>query len=124
MDAFATKVLGAAPRLGDIALLKRLMFEAATYVIAQLRPTVQGDSAETPRQLPLAEKAARAEDQRRRLAGVHIERDLVPSHALVDLCCHMHEWGVTWISPGKCTSRESEIQLSTKDQTKIFPSRH
>ncbi|CAE7717441.1 unnamed protein product [Symbiodinium sp. CCMP2592] len=115
MDAFAVKILGAAPRLGDVSILKRLMFESATYVIAQLRQAVQGDSAEQPRKLPLAEKQARAEDQRRRLSGVHIERDLVPSHALVDLCCHMHDVGITWISPGKCTSRESEIQLSTKD---------
>ncbi|CAE7243210.1 unnamed protein product [Symbiodinium sp. CCMP2592] len=120
MDAFAVKILGAAPRLGDVSILKRLMFESATYVIAQLRQAVQGDSAEQPRKLPLAEKQARAEDQRRRLSGVHIERDLVPSHALVDLCCHMHDVGITWISPGKCTSRESEIQLSTKDQSKIF----
>ncbi|CAE7770676.1 unnamed protein product, partial [Symbiodinium necroappetens] len=115
MDAFATRILGAAPRLGDIALLKRLMFEACTYVIAQLRQSVQGETSETPRKLPLAEKAARAEDQKRRLVGVHIERDMIPSHALVDLCCHMLDVGVTWISPGKCTSRESEIQLSTKD---------
>ncbi|CAE7743608.1 unnamed protein product [Symbiodinium sp. CCMP2592] len=120
MDAFAVKILGAAPRLGDVSILKRLMFESATYVIAQSRQAVQGDSAEQPRKLPLAEKQARAEDQRRRLSGVHIERDLVPSHALVDLCCHMHDVGITWISPGKCTSRESEIQLSTKDQSKIF----
>ncbi|CAE7215287.1 unnamed protein product [Symbiodinium sp. CCMP2592] len=120
MDAFAVKILGAAPRLGDVSILKRLMFESSTYVIAQLRQAVQGDSAEQPRKLPLAEKQARAEDQRRRLSGVHIERDLVPSHALVDLCCHMHDVGITWISPGKCTSRESEIQLSTKDQSKIF----
>ncbi|CAE7292334.1 unnamed protein product [Symbiodinium sp. CCMP2592] len=120
MDAFAVKILGAAPRLGDVSILKRLMFESSTYVIAQLRQAVQGDSAEQPRKLPLAEKQARAEDQRRRLSGVHIERDLIPSHALVDLCCHMHDVGITWISPGKCTSRESEIQLSTKDQSKIF----
>ncbi|CAE7247615.1 unnamed protein product, partial [Symbiodinium sp. CCMP2456] len=123
MDAFATRILGAAPRLGDVALLKRLMmlmFEACTYVIAQLRQSVQGETSETPRKLPLAEKAARAEDQKRRLVGVHIERDMIPSHALVDLCCHMLDVGVTWISPGKCTSRESEIQLSTKDQSRVF----
>ena len=120
MDAFAVRILGAAPRLGDVALLKRLMFEACTYVIAQLRQSVQGEGSETPRKLPLAEKAARADDQRQRLIGVHIERDMVPSHALVDLCCHMHDVGVTWISPGKCTSRESEIQLSTKDQSRVF----
>lgn len=120
LDTFSVRILGAAPRLGDVSLLKRLIFESCTFVIAQLRQNVQGDASETPRKLPLAEKAARAEDQKRRLAGVHIERDSVPSYALVDLCCHMHEVGVTWISPGRCTSRESEIQLSTRDQTRVF----
>ena len=120
LDTFSVRILGAAPRLGDVSLLKRLIFESCTFVIAQLRQNVQGDASETPRKLPLAEKAARAEDQKRRLAGIHIERDSVPSYALVDLCCHMHEVGVTWISPGRCTSRESEIQLSTRDQTRVF----
>ncbi|CAE7229688.1 unnamed protein product [Symbiodinium sp. CCMP2592] len=120
LDAFSTRILGAAPRLGDVSLLKRLIFESCTFVIAQLRQNVQGDASETPKKLPLAEKAARAADQKRRLAGVHIERDSVPSYALVDLCFHMLEVGVTWISPGRCTSRESEIQLSTRDQTKVF----
>ncbi|CAE7424313.1 unnamed protein product [Symbiodinium sp. CCMP2592] len=120
LDAFSTRILGAAPRLGDVSLLKRLIFESCTFVIAQLRQNVQGDASETPKKLPLAEKAARAADQKRRLAGVHIERDSVPSYALVDLCFHMIEVGVTWISPGRCTSRESEIQLSTRDQTKVF----
>ncbi|CAE7426050.1 unnamed protein product [Symbiodinium sp. CCMP2456] len=32
-------------------------------------------------------------DQKRRLVGVHIERDMIPSHALVDLCCHMLDVG-------------------------------
>ncbi|CAE7260467.1 unnamed protein product [Symbiodinium sp. CCMP2592] len=120
LDAFSTRILGAAPRLGDVSLLKRLIFESCTFVIAQLRQNVQGDASKTPKKLPLAEKAARAADQKRRLAGVHIERDSVPFYALVDLCFHMIEVGVTWISPGRCTSRESEIQLSTRDQTKVF----
>ncbi|CAE7244255.1 unnamed protein product, partial [Symbiodinium sp. KB8] len=120
-EAFTGRVLGAAPRLGDVSLLKRLMFEAATFVIAQLKQAVQAESSETPRRLPAAEKAAREVEQRTRLAGVNIERELVPSHALIDLCHNMVELNsVTWISPSKCTSRESEIQLSTRDQSKVF----
>ena len=47
-DAFATKVLGANPNLGDVGMLKRLMFEASTFMVAALRQSVMGDT-ETPR---------------------------------------------------------------------------
>ena len=36
-DAFAAKILGASPKLGDVGMLKRLMFEASTSVVAALR---------------------------------------------------------------------------------------
>ena len=91
---------GAAPRLGDLSLLKRLMFEAATFVIAQLKQAVQSESTEGPRRLPAAEKLAREADQRRRLSGVNIKRDLVPSHSLAGLCNHMNDLNtITWIVP-------------------------
>ena len=119
-DAFATKILGASPKLGDVGMLKRLMFEASTFVVAALRQTVMGDT-ETPRKLPVAEKAARATAQRQRLNGLVIERDMIPSYSLVDLCAHMGDTNtVSWISPSKCTSRESEIQVSSKDTARVF----
>ncbi|CAE7493301.1 unnamed protein product, partial [Symbiodinium pilosum] len=114
------KVLGANPKLGDVGMLKRLMFESSAFVVAALRQSVMGDT-ETPRKLPVAEKAARAVAQKQRLGGLVIERDMVPSYALVDLCSHMCDTNtVTWISPGKCTSRESEIQVSSKETAKVF----
>ena len=48
LDTFSVRILGAAPRLGDVSLLKRLIFESCTFVIAQLRQNVQGDASETP----------------------------------------------------------------------------
>ena len=119
-DTFMAKVLGANPKLGDVGMLKRLMFESSAFVVAALRQSVMGDT-ETPRKLPVAEKAARAVAQKQRLGGLVIERDMVPSYALVDLCSHMCDTNtVTWISPGKCTSRESEIQVSSKETAKVF----
>ena len=120
MDTFAVKVLGASPKLGDVALLKRLLFESSTFVVASLRQAVMSDS-EIPKRLPTAEKQARAEAQRSKLSGVVIERDMSPSYALVDLCAHMADTNVaSWISPSKCSSREAEIQISTKEQAKVF----
>ena len=119
-DTFSAKVLGGNPKLGDVGMLKRLMFEASTFVVAALRQSVMGD-AETPRKLPLAEKAARSAAQKQRLNGLVIERDMVPSYALVDLCSHMCDTNtVSWIGPGKCTSRESEIQVSSKETNRVF----
>ena len=58
--------------------------------------------------------------QKQRLSGLLIERDMVPSYALVDLCSHMRDTNtVTWISPGN-TFRESEIQVLSKETAKVF----
>ena len=120
-DAFCRQILGAAPQLGPISMLKRLHFEAVTYVIAQLRQNVAGESSESPKKIPLAEKAARAQEQKTRLNGVNIERSMVPSHHLIDLCAHMLDQNCPmWIAPSKCTSRESELQHSSKTKDRLF----
>ena len=120
-DDFAAQILGAGPTVGAAALLKRLDFESVSFVIAQLRQSVSSESTETVRKLPLAEKQARADEQRVRLAGVMIERDMVPSHELVDLCSHMNDVNAaTWIAPSKCTSREAELQHSSDKRDKVI----
>ncbi|CAE7870682.1 unnamed protein product, partial [Symbiodinium necroappetens] len=90
-EAFTGRVLGAAPRLGDVSLLKRLMFEAATFVIAQLKQAVQSESTEAPRRLPAAEKMAREVEQRNRLAGVNIERELADREAFLIMAAEVRD---------------------------------
>ena len=89
-------------------------------MVAALRQSVMGDS-KTPCKLKGTEKAARSAAQEQRLSGLLIERDLLPSYALIDLCSHMCDTNtVTWIGPGKCTSCESKIQVSSKETAKGF----
>ena len=117
---FAEKVLGANYTVGAASQLRRLLFESTTFVIAQLKQDVTDDS-DTPKRLPVAEKNARQALQIARLSGVLIEREMLPSHALIDLAASMMEsQAVIWIGPSRCTSRESEIQLITKEQSKTL----
>ena len=117
-DQFAEKVAGPNPSMGLKSQLRRLMFESSTYVIARLKQAVTAD--ETPNKLPVAERKARQSAQAARLVGVLSEK-MVPSYELVDLTAEIVTTNcIAWIGPGKCTSRESEIQRARKDLTKVI----
>ena len=59
--------------LGDTAALKRLIFEAQTLSVAELRASVQtGD--DVPKKLPAAERSLRLEQQKARLAGLPLDK--------------------------------------------------
>ncbi|CAE7415247.1 unnamed protein product [Symbiodinium sp. CCMP2592] len=101
--------------------LRRLHFEAITLVVAQLKQQAIADPAEAVKKLPLAEKQARIEDQRRRLHGLLLEDELQPSHALIDACAHMIEQNhITWVPPSKCTKRDQELRVGIKDKSKFL----
>ncbi len=59
--------------------------------------------------------------QQARLSGLSISGELQPSHALIDLAASMIESNsVLWIGPSKCSKRESELQLATKEKPQIL----
>ena len=119
--AFAEKIGGAGISMGDASKLRRLLFEASTFVVAQLKAQVTTDGTDSIKKLPLAEKAARAEEQKRRLKGLIIEEELSPSHGLIDLVSNMLECNVLqWIPPSKCTKRDQELKLIAKDRSKAL----
>ena len=107
--------------MGDASKLRRLLFEASTFVVAQLKAQVTTDGSDFIKKLPLAEKIARAEDQKERLRGLIIEEELSPSHGLIDLVSNMSECNVLqWIPPLKCTKRDQELKLVAKDRSKAL----
>ncbi|CAE7816673.1 unnamed protein product [Symbiodinium sp. CCMP2456] len=119
--AFAESVVGSPASIGRVSELKRLHFESSTLVIAQLRTLVEGDSSDSGKKLPAAEKAACLADAKRRLAGLVIEDEMEPSHALIDAVAHMGESNsIVWIPPSKCTKRDSELKLGLRDQQKYL----
>lgn len=99
--------------LGDEAALKRLLFEGHTMVLSQLRESVSNPEAAHTRRLPQVERSAKMIELKARLVGVCVERQLDPSHSLLDATSQMYEsQQITYLSPEKCTSREWEISRS------------
>ena len=114
MKVFAS----ATPTVGQLALLRKLHFEATTLMVASINEQVKSDSSDPSsmtKRLPAAEKQSRLESQIKRLAGLRISGELAPSHQLLDVANSMVESGVIqWISPSKCSKRDDEIQANIK----------
>ena len=119
---FATQVNGGVDMsFGMQAHLKRLHFEAAAIVMAELKSRAMDTAPDGARKLPLAEKAARFKEQEARLPGLRLKGELQPSYALVDLVAQVKETNcITWIAPSKCTKRDSEVQNSLKEKPMIL----
>ena len=112
-DTFSQDVLGAMASIGDRAVLKRLLFEGHTFVISQLKEQMTNPEAAQSRKIPQVERDARMADLKRRLPGVLIERQMSPSHALLDMCAQQFESRqLKYLSPDRCTSREWEVSMS------------
>ena len=118
-DAFSQFADGVLPIGYDMATysaFRRLRFESATLVVAQLKQKVTGDTEEGKQKLPVVEKQSRLADQKRRLQGVDIQGELQPSYALVDAVNNMIDTSsVLWIAPSKATSRDQEILHGSKN---------
>ena len=106
------------PTLGQLALLRKLHFEATTLMVASINEQVKTDTSDPTslaKRLPAAEKQSRLEIQMKRLTGLKIAGELAPSHQLLDVTNAMVESGVlTWIAPSKCSKRDDEIQANIK----------
>ena len=59
--------------------------------MAQLKAQVTTDGTDSIKKIPLAEKTARAEEQKKRLKGLIVEEELSPSHGLIDLVSNIPE---------------------------------
>ena len=119
--AFTTSILGAGFTAGQQSILRRIHFEAATFVLSQLKSSVTGDAADGAKKLPFADKQARYEKVRQKIPGFLVQGETEPSHALLDKCQLMYDTGaVVWISPSLCTKRESEVQAAPKDSQQVL----
>lgn len=110
---FATNVLGGMASMQDISAVRRLLFESQTLVMAQLRDLVTNPEAGLTRKLPPVEREAKMRQLKARLPGVVIEKQLEPSHALLNLVSQMWESKqLQYIPIEKLTSREHEVMRS------------
>ncbi|CAE7351602.1 NaCP60E, partial [Symbiodinium sp. CCMP2592] len=96
---------------------------ATTLVVQTYRDMVTNDPSDPShtRKVPVPEKRARLEFQRRRLSGMEISGELEPSHQLLDIANQQYESGVlTWIPASKCAKREAEVLALGKDRSSLL----
>ena len=94
--------------IGSLSSIRRLMFDAQTLAIQQIKSQVDGDS--TKKELVPAERATRIEAQRVRLAGYDLTGPLECSHSSYDLCLELLEKdSIFYLPPHRFTTRTSEV---------------
>ena len=96
--------------VGDIAVVKRLIFEAQTTVIAIIKSQSDPNNDPSLRKLPAAERNSRLEAQRQRLQGMSLEGPLEVAHQVYDVVSGMLEAdSLKYLGPAKCITRSMEI---------------
>ena len=96
--------------VGDVAVMKRLIFEAQTTVIALIRTQSDPNNDPTQRKIPAAERNARIQEQRGRLAGMALEGPLEVAFQVYDTVSGMLESDcLRYLPPSKCIPRSMEI---------------
>ena len=111
-----SQVLPAPPDIATMPLWRRLQFDAHTHVLSDARARIERTESTEPRKVPMPEKTARLEDQKKRLSHLIISPELEPSHSLIDDIAQMIEDGIVRHIPiDKCTSRRQEISHIKKE---------
>ena len=96
--------------VGDIAVVKRLIFEAQTTVILIIKSQSNPNNDPSLRKLPGAERNSRLEAQRHRLQGMSLKGPLEVAHQVYDVVSGMLEVdALKYLGPAKCITRTMEI---------------
>lgn len=111
------KVISRDPTIGELALLRRLFFEAHAVFLQDMRHRVDKPNDAPPTKVLAAERSSRYDDQVRRLTGFDISGPLEPSHALIDSVFAMVEANeLKYLQIYKLTSREQEMSGENEDE--------
>ena len=74
--------MGREPTNAEKIGLRRLFFESAALAVHEFKQRSERDEAAEPSKMPVAERNARLEDQKKRLQGIHFSPETEPSHQL------------------------------------------
>ena len=111
-------VQGLLPRTsnaGAVAGLKRLLFEAHTLIVSELKQRVEKSDDSAPVALNGAERETRLQAQRARLGGISFQGEEEVAHDAYNLVYAMiQKDDLVWLSPEKFGTRRAE--LSAKKQ--------
>eukprot|EP00435_Cladocopium_sp_Y103_P052871 s482_g16.t1 len=99
--------------VGDVVVMKRLIFEAQTSVVALSRLQADPTADRSARKMPAAERASRLQQQRERLAGLDLQGSMEVAHQVYDTINGMLEADtLKYLAPNKCITRMQEITSS------------
>ena len=105
--------------LAQVAVAKRLLFEAHTYLVHSLKEKVETGDTPAVRKINAAERGARLAAQAARLSGVRLKGELEVAHSVLDAVNDQFEKKqLKYIPPHKAIKREQEI-LGTKAPQRI-----
>ena len=100
------------------ASLRRLLFEAVSMAIEEVRARIEPSVEGHPKKLAAAERLDRQARQERTLAGLVFTPETRPANSCVDLCVEMLETGVLqYHVPSKWISRAQEAQCLKRDNS-------
>ena len=104
------------PTIADLSAFNRILCEAQTLMIHNLKTVAKGDEVGIRRMAP-PEREARLARQRLLLRCIDINGPLEPAHSLYDLCASMIEKNeISYISPARCLSRQQELAGAKPDK--------
>ena len=114
---FLQRALGRVPTLAETSALKRLGFEAHTYLVATLRQQIDHSDDSQPCKVAFAERTQRMDRLHQDLRGLDISGEMEPAHVLLDKFCAMFDSNsVKWLEPSVCISRSMEVQGTPKSR--------
>ena len=121
IDRFLANVLSRPAVLAESTGVRRLAFEAQTFVIASLRQVIEQKDDGAPKKIGAAERETRMNAIKLELGGLSISDDNEPSHALLERACQIFETNtLKYLEPAICTSRAQEVQGGTKSKELSF----
>ena len=110
LQAAQTKHLGDDPTDGTLSAFSRMLFEAGTFVVAEIRSSVAGDDDDGSRKLTHQERSSRMAAMRAKLGAWPIAGSFGPSNSLIGQAFGMiTDSAVRYIPPSRCSSREQEV---------------
>ena len=116
VENFVQAALGRVGQLNEITALKRIAFEAQTYLVATLRQNVERGEDQT-RKIAFAERNTRLAALRAALTGISIQGEHEPSHSLLDRACGIYDSNsLKYLELSTCTSRTQEVQGTSKNK--------
>ena len=107
---------------GQVAIARRLVFEAQTLAVSQLRQQIEGPD-EKRQDLQPAERRFRLTEQARRLQGMSLRGPLECSFSCYTIVIRMLAADeITYLAPNRFTTRAHEVQQSKPPKEVIIDS--